>query len=198
MRTTLTAALPAAVATTLVLTATPAYAGASDLPLAIAETELARAQAAADAARYNAESPGEVTCANPDVAGASVVPPVHRPGTVSLWGKDYAWGEGHCVSLQRDRYSATLRVEVEWRNAPGKWEPVPGCASTSTVTSGDGVATPVVQPYRCDIDPAHPMATAPRRVHGYLSTTINSKVYEGYGPVYLSPTDTRAVVESGS
>jgi hypothetical protein len=26
-------------------------------------------------------------------------------------------------------------------------------------------------------------------VHGYLWTTITSRVYEGYGPVYLSPSE---------
>jgi len=183
-------AATAAVATTaLLLAAAPrASAEATDLPLAIAETSAAAARAAADALRYNTESP-EVTCANPNVSGAAVVPPVYHPGTVAVWGKDVAQGEGHCVSLQPTRYTVSIEVVVEWRYAPNDWRVIPGCTSSSSAPASDGYAVTVVLPFRCEFDPAGPAAGMPHRVHGFLTNSVTTRVYEGFSPVYLAPQD---------
>lgn len=186
----------AALATTL-LTAPSAHADATDLPLAIAETELARSVAVADAVQYNVEEP-EVTCANPTVFGSVVTPAVYVRDTVAVWGRDQAEGAGECQSLQKDAFTATLRVAVEWRDRTGTWREIPNCFGTVTTPASDGVARPVVQPFMCPIDPAAEAAARPRRVHGVLTTSVKARAYRGYSPVYASPHESMIQVETDS
>lgn len=186
-RTLLRAATAAACAASLVVTAAPGVsAGATDLALAVAETETAIALSAADAARANVENP-EVTCANPTPLGSLVVPPVHVPNVVSVSGQDQAEGEGHCVSLQSRSYSVSLVVVVEAWHGPGQWNPIEACVSSNERPSAAGVGVAVVIPFLCPYDAAGAAAGKPHRAHAILKNSVTGVEYHGYSQVYLTP-----------
>lgn len=180
------AATTAACAASLLVTTAPGVsAGATDLVLAIAETEAAIALSVADAARANVEHP-DVTCANPLTAGVVVVPPVHVPRTVSVHGQDLATGEGHCASLQGRSYTVTLRVVVQWRDSTGSWNAL-GPEGHESASSTAGVAVVVVRPFLTGYDPAGEAAGKPHRVYAVLTNSLTGVPYEGYSQVFLTP-----------
>jgi hypothetical protein len=160
----------------------------SDLPLAIAETQLDITRALADGALLNAENP-EATCANPVTTSSPVVPPVNVPRTLAVWGQDQAEGAGTCASLQLSPYSVTLRVVVEWRSGPSSWEEIGGCDGTSSAPASLGVGVAVVPAFLCAYDSAGEAAGKPHRAHAYLTNSATGSTYQGYSGVYLTAQD---------
>jgi hypothetical protein len=166
----------------------PAGAGlVLDLPLAVAETQVAQADAVAAAVIANASNP-DVTCGNPTPVGVAVVPPTNVGSLAIVNGQDLASGQGTCASLQAGTWDATLDLVVEYRQAAGSWFPIDRCLSrTTTPASGGLVAEVVGQPFLCATQPGSEAAGEPHRVHAFLTNSITGVTYEGYSDVFLTP-----------